>query len=103
MESYKYDSFGTPTVTSGDGSNPRAYSVYGNHFMFTGREFLAEMGIYDYRHRFYHPALGRFLQTDPTGFDAGDMNLFRYCADDPVDRVDPEGLQDHIAADIVWQ
>jgi len=29
---------------------------------------------------------------DPTGFDAGDMNLFRYCDDDPVDRSDPTGL-----------
>ena len=67
-------------------------SNYGNRFMYTGREFFAEMGIYDYRHRFYHPSLGRFLQTDPTGFDAGDMNLFRYCGDDPVDRTDPTGL-----------
>jgi hypothetical protein len=31
---------------------------------------------------------------DPTGFDAGDMNLFRYCGDDPVDRSDPTGLFD---------
>jgi hypothetical protein len=28
------------------------------------------------------------------GFDAGDMNLFRYCGDDPVDRSDPMGLED---------
>jgi uncharacterized protein RhaS with RHS repeats len=41
----------------------------------------------------YHPGLGRFLQTDPMGFDAGDMNLFRYCDDDPVDRSDPTGLE----------
>ena len=27
-------------------------------------------------------------------FDAGDMNLFRYCGDDPVDRSDPMGLED---------
>jgi hypothetical protein len=40
----------------------------------------------------YNPELGRFLQTDPTGFGAGDMNLFRYCGDDPVDGSDPTGL-----------
>jgi hypothetical protein len=28
----------------------------------------------------------------PIGFDAGDMNLFRYCGNDPVDRTDPTGL-----------
>jgi len=38
------------------------------------------------------PELGRFLQIDPMGFDAGDMNLFRYCDDDPVDGTDPTGL-----------
>ncbi|MEN3370478.1 MAG: hypothetical protein V7609_2621 [Verrucomicrobiota bacterium] len=55
-------------------------------------QWIPELGIYDYRHRMYHPQLGRFLQTDPTGFDAGDMNLFRYCGDDPVDHTDPMGL-----------
>ena len=47
----------------------------------------------DFRHRIYAPTLGRFLQVDPIGFDAGDMNLFRYCGDDPVDRTDPLGLE----------
>ena len=65
---------------------------YGNRFMFQSREYFPELGIYDYRHRMYHHSLGRFLQSDPTGFDAGDMNLFRYCGDDPVDRSDPTGL-----------
>jgi len=35
----------------------------------------SRLGIYDYRNRMYHPGLGRFLQTDPIGFDAGDMNF----------------------------
>ena len=75
-------------------------SNWGNRFMFTGREYFPELGIYDYRHPMYHPGLGRFLQTDSTGFDAGDMNLFRYCADDPVDRGDSTGLLDTSAS--IW-
>jgi RHS repeat-associated protein len=71
--------------------NLRSTSAVGNRFMFQGREYFPELGIYDYRHRMYDPLLGRFLQTDPTGFGAGDMNLFRYCGDDPVDRSDPTG------------
>jgi hypothetical protein len=47
----------------------------------------------------YQPELGRFLQTDPIGFDAGDMNPFRYCGDDPVDGSDPTGL---IMVDVTW-
>jgi len=76
------------TMLSSDPHQP----WYGNRFMFQSREYFPELGIYDYRHRMYHHSLGRFLQSDPTGFDAGDMNLFRYCGDDPVDRSDPTGL-----------
>jgi len=32
---------------------------------------------------FFLPNLGRFMQSDPLGFDAGDANLFRYCGTDP--------------------
>jgi len=94
VEKYFYDAFGYPTVTDHWGNETGHSSAYGNRFLFTGREYIAELGIYDYRHRMYHPGLGRFLQMDPTGFAAGDMNLFRYCGDDPVDRSDPTGLLD---------
>jgi RHS repeat-associated protein len=60
--------------------------------MFTGREYYPHLWLYDFRNRWYDAQLGRFLQPDPTGFDAGDMNLFRYCGDDPVDKTDPMGL-----------
>jgi RHS repeat-associated protein len=93
VEKYSYDAFGQPTVTDYWG-NVRAGSIHENRFMFTGREWIKELGIYDYRNRFYYPGLGRFLQSDPTGFDAGDMNLFRYCGEGPVDRSDPLGLID---------
>jgi len=92
VEKYTYDAFGQPTISNWDGKNERTASPYGNRFMFTGREYLATLGLYDYRNRFYHPGLGRFLQPDPIGFAAGDANLFRYCGGDPVNFVDPSGL-----------
>jgi RHS repeat-associated protein len=98
LEKYTYDAFGKPTSITDAWGNPHVdagnqpQSWYGNRLMFQGREWLGELGIYDYRHRMYQPDLGRFLQVDPTGFDAGDMNLFRYCGDDPVDGSDPTGL-----------
>jgi RHS repeat-associated protein len=104
VERYTYDAFGKPTSITdwwGNGhydANGHYASWYDNRFMFQGREYIAELGIYDYRHRMYQPGLGRFLQTDPTGFDAGDMNLFRYCGDDPVDGSDPTGLMDRSAS-----
>ena len=92
-EKYTYDAFGHPTVTDWNGENPRPYSWYGNRFMFIGREYFPEFGLYDYRNRFYHPILGRFLQSDPTGFAGGDANLFRYCGGDPVNFIDDTGLR----------
>jgi RHS repeat-associated protein len=59
--------------------------------MFTGRQFDIETGLYYYRARYYNPFLGRFLQTDPVGY-SGDMNLYRYCVNNPLKVVDPSGL-----------
>jgi RHS repeat-associated protein len=95
-EKYTYEAFGKPRIFDKWG-NSRAATAIDNRFLFQGREWIAELGIYDYRHRMYHPGVGRFLQTDPTGFDAGDMNLFRYVADDPIDGGDPTGLMNSLA------
>ena len=84
IESYRYDAFGAPTTTHSEGT-------YNNRFMFTGREYVQQFGIYEYRARTYHPGLGRFMSEDPKGFDAGDYNLFRYCHNDPIDHTDPMG------------
>ena len=90
IERYTYDAFGTPTITDWYG-NVRSQSAYGNRFLFQGREWLAELGIYDFRSRMYRPALGRFLQKDPLGFGGEDTNLFRYCGGDPINQSDPTG------------
>jgi RHS repeat-associated protein len=65
---------------------------YANRFLYTGREFLKEANLYDYRNRVYSAELGRFLQTDPIRFEAGDGNLYRYVANNPVANIDPNGL-----------
>src|ERR1700712_1674290 len=48
-------------------------------------------GLYYYKARFYDPAIGRFLQTDPAGTQ-DDPNLYAYVGNNPVNRVDPTGL-----------
>lgn len=53
---------------------------------------LAGQAPWHMRNRQYHPGLGRFLQTDPIGI-AGGVNLYAYVGGDPVNLVDPFGLQ----------
>jgi len=90
-EQYDYDAFGLPYVYNVGGATLAA-SQWGNRFLFTGREWLSDLRIYDYRARQYQPELGRFLQPDPKEFAAGDYNLYRYCHNDPVNKSDPTGL-----------
>lgn len=63
----------------------------GDRFQYTGQAYLAP-GIYHYRARAYAPQLGRFLQTDPIGYQAG-MNIYAYVSGDPMNWTDPAGLQ----------
>ncbi len=91
LEYYRYDVFGQPAIYGPD-NQVRQASLYSNRFLFTGREYNANFGFYEYRARAYHPSLGRFMSEDPKLFDAGDYNLFRYCHNDPIDFTDPMGL-----------
>jgi len=92
VESYTYDVYGQPSFLSATYHLLPTSSVT-NRFLFTGREYLADLALYDYRHRFYSPSLGRFLQTDPLRFDAEDVNLYRYVENNAVNIIDPLGLK----------
>jgi|GEM_PF-2096191 len=90
VESYTYDVYGQPSILSTTYQLLPTSSVT-NRFLFTGREYLADLALYDYRHRFYSPSLGRFLQTDPIRFDADDVNLYEYVDRNPALFTDPTG------------
>jgi RHS repeat-associated protein len=72
------------------GSAQSASSV-DNRFLYTGREWIAEAHLYDYRNRVYSPVIGRFMQIDPIGFDAGDVNVYGYVFNNPINWADPTG------------
>ena len=79
-----YDSFGQ-IVSQSD-------TVFQPRFSFTGREYDPVSALYYYRARYYDGALHRFISEDPKGLPAGDMNLYRYAGNDPLNRMDPTGM-----------
>jgi hypothetical protein len=44
------------------------------------------------RARYYDPSVARFISEDPLGFGGGDVNLFAYVRNQPVNLADPLGL-----------
>lgn len=57
-------------------------------YFFSGRELDVESGLYDFRARFYDPAVGRFMAPDPAGEFP---SPYVYAANDPFGRIDPSG------------
>ena len=51
------------------------------------------------RHRDHSPTLGRFIERDPIGFEAGGNNWYRFVANGPTGKTDPRGL-DHGLLDV---
>jgi RHS repeat-associated protein len=81
---YSYEPFGKTTTSGATSSNASKY---------TGREDDG-IGLYYYRARYYSPTLQRFIGEDPLGFASGYTNFYGYVGNNPINKVDPTGLDD---------
>jgi RHS repeat-associated protein len=60
-------------------------------FGFGGGLYDADTGLVLFGARDYDPSVGRWVSKDPIRFDGGQVNLYVYVNDDPVNSTDPEG------------
>ena len=64
----------------------------GNDFRFPGQYYDSETGLHYNHHRYYDPSTGRYISADPIGLDGGDVNIYSYAGQNPINATDPEGL-----------
>ncbi len=94
---YAYDGWGNHAVLNPDGTDNDSADFIGNvnPFRYRGYYYDKETGLYFLKTRYYDPEICRFINVDDTAYlDAesiNGLNLYAYCADNPIMNVDPDG------------
>ena len=87
---YSYTAYGECSIDLQENSvvsiNPIRYRSY---------YYDSETNLYYLKSRYYDPETGRFITIDDTSYimpdEVNGLNLYAYCADNPVMNVDPNG------------
>ncbi len=93
---YVYDPWGKLVyILDADGEPNSGISIANiNPIRYRGYYFDMETGFYYLNARYYDPALGRFINPDvlvTSGRGISDHNMYAYCGNDPINRLDPTG------------
>ena len=84
IQEIKYDTFGSILRETGEG--------FVLPFGFAGELHDRDTGLVCFGVRDYLPEQGRFMAKAPLGLKGGDPDVYEYCLDDPMNRVDPSGM-----------
>ncbi len=91
IDQYSYLPFGEATTLSAALPNSFQFDAQNGVISVDDGSGVDVMGARD-----YDSSIAKFRQNDPSGLAGGDINLSRYCANDPINEVDPSGLQEDI-------
>ena len=87
VENKSYDEFGAAQIASTGGTSSTSSTVC--NLRFPGQYFDAETGLHYNFHRYYDPALGRYITEDPI---RDGLNWYAYAGSNPGNNIDPLGL-----------
>jgi len=79
-----YDEYGRVTQNTAAGFQPFGYA---------GGLLDSHTGLTRFGARDYDPQTGRWTAKNPIGFGGGYANLYEYVDNDPINHIDPTGLQ----------
>jgi len=85
----EYHPFGTTAYQA----NNATIKASSKRYRYTGMERDEETGLEYHNARYYLSWLGRWVNTDPMGIKGG-INLYRYCKNNPVIKLDQKGTDD---------
>ncbi len=90
---FSYAAYGKPEYRLANFTTISSNNAYYWDTFYTGRWYEEDyyVRLYHYRNRFYHAELGRFVNRDPIEYGGGDINLYRYVGNSPLNQFDPMG------------
>ena len=94
---YKYDAWGNHKVCDKNDveATNEAFIGYLNPLRYRGYYYDNLTGLYYLKARYYDPTIGRFISPDGIEYlepdNVNGLNLYAYCANNPVMYVDPSG------------
>ena len=90
-----YDPYGTLlpiTTSSPDNPTVMLNDSEESPYKYSGKEWDSRASLYDFSARMYNPSLTRFTTMDPLAEKYYSISPYAYCANNPVNFVDPEGM-----------